>query len=273
VALSALGVGDNCIDRYLPPIGACFVGGQTVNVAVGLANAGIHVAYAGVVGTDDAGRSVVAALNARGIDTSRVRVVPGLTGVTDIAVDAEGERSVVAERYGVSAPMELTEDILSSARAVDLVFAAHLADPLRLAAALRGGPVLAVDLSEEAIPEAAWVREVRFLFTSRPGVEPEAIEVEAQQALAGGAGEVVCGQGAAGVMVITSGGAVRLGSRATTIVDTLGAGDALAAAYMAARLQGAAIEPALRKAVQAAAVSCQTLGGWPQTPMALEGSA
>ena len=273
MALSALGVGDNCIDRYLPPIGASFVGGQTVNVAVGLASAGFHVAYAGVVGTDTAGRYVVDALKAQGIDTSLVRVVPGLTGVTDIAVDAEGERSVVAERYGVSAPMELTEDILASARAVDLVFAAHLADPLRLAAALRGGPVLAVDLSEEAVPEAAWVRAVRFLFISRPGVEPEAIEAEAHRVLAGGPGEVVCGRGAAGVMVVTIGGAVTVGSHATTIVDTLGAGDALAAAYLAARLQGAAIEPALTKAVRAAAVSCQTLGGWPQTPMALEGSA
>lgn len=42
-------VGDNCIDRYLAPVGDCLVGGNAVNVAVQLARLGRRASYFGTV--------------------------------------------------------------------------------------------------------------------------------------------------------------------------------------------------------------------------------
>ena len=49
-------VGDNCIDRYLPPIALATVGGNAVNVAVHLRRLGRRTAYFGAVGEDREGR-------------------------------------------------------------------------------------------------------------------------------------------------------------------------------------------------------------------------
>ena len=59
-------MGDNCFDHYLPPLDrASSSGGNALNVAVGLRDAGHDVAYAGAVGDDDAGRAVLAARHGR----------------------------------------------------------------------------------------------------------------------------------------------------------------------------------------------------------------
>ena len=85
-------MGDNCVDRYLPPLDLEFVGGNALNVAVGLRDLGHEVAYAGAVGTDDAGRAVLAAARARGIDVTHVQVDEGATGLTTIRLTPDGDR-------------------------------------------------------------------------------------------------------------------------------------------------------------------------------------
>ncbi|MGN6379237.1 MAG: PfkB family carbohydrate kinase [Gaiellales bacterium] len=57
-------IGDNCIDRYVGSLKRTHVGGNALNVAVGLARAGRRVVYAGAVGDDEDGRTVLAALAA-----------------------------------------------------------------------------------------------------------------------------------------------------------------------------------------------------------------
>ncbi len=73
-------MGDNCLDHYLPPLDREFVGGNALNVAIGLRDLGHDVAYAGAIGTDDAGRVVLAAAQARGIDTTHVADLRGRDG-------------------------------------------------------------------------------------------------------------------------------------------------------------------------------------------------
>ena len=46
----ALCIGDNCIDRYLPPMDQRFVGGNALNTAVHMKLAGCDVSYLGAVG-------------------------------------------------------------------------------------------------------------------------------------------------------------------------------------------------------------------------------
>lgn len=266
MALSALSVGDSCLDRYLPPIDATFVGGQAVNVAVGLARQGLQVAWAGVVGSDDAGRRVLHALGAWGVELSLARVLTGPTGVTLIGVDANGDRHIVDERYGVSARVIAGPDVLARAGVADVVFAAHVANLDALAAAVGSHAAFGVDLSEEALPDGRWLARVRYLFVSRPGASLEEVETEARRAMARGVREVVCTRGAAGALVVGADGVVAAPTVAQDIVDTLGAGDAHAACYMAERLAGRSVAVALTAAALAAADACRHLGAWPLTP-------
>ena len=61
-------IGDNCIDRYLPPIGLERVGGNAVNVAATIATHGKPAAYAGVVGDDNSGTRILDSLRAVGVN-------------------------------------------------------------------------------------------------------------------------------------------------------------------------------------------------------------
>jgi fructoselysine 6-kinase len=44
---NALCIGDNCIDRYLPPMNLHFIGGNALNTAVHMKLAGCDVSYMG----------------------------------------------------------------------------------------------------------------------------------------------------------------------------------------------------------------------------------
>jgi fructoselysine 6-kinase len=103
-----VGIGDNCIDRYLSPIKAARVGGNALNVAANIAIRGEPAAYAGVVGKDDDGDWVLRTLRMAGIDTSCVLQVEGVTGVTEIAIDG-GDYRILREEYGVSASVVMTD--------------------------------------------------------------------------------------------------------------------------------------------------------------------
>lgn len=262
MALTALVLGDNCIDQYLPPVSRTFVGGQAANVAAGLAAAGVPTGYAGVVGTDHAGRRVVDELDRRGIDLSAVDIVPGRTGVTTIASEG-GERRFVAEEYGVSAPYTLSLVAISLLHDVRLAYAAHVVDVGAVAAELRSGATLALDMSAERVDDAT-LGAVDILFASAPGNSMAVALRHARELLERGPGVVVVTRGPDGVVALERGGPpVSCPAAQGDIVDSLGAGDALAAGFLAARLAGATIARALELGTASAAVACSHLGAMP----------
>ncbi len=65
-----IGIGDNCIDCYVGPIGQSFVGGNTLNVVANARKYGRPAAYIGSVGNDQSGQHILQALQELGIDTS-----------------------------------------------------------------------------------------------------------------------------------------------------------------------------------------------------------
>ena len=70
-------------------------GGKGANQAVAVARAGAECVFIGAVGDDEFGERLRAGLADAGVDVSRVRRVPGPSGVALIAVDAAGENSIV----------------------------------------------------------------------------------------------------------------------------------------------------------------------------------
>ena len=71
---------------------------------------------------------------------------------------------------------------------------------------------------------------------------------------------VVCKLGAAGAVVITPDTEYRVSSRAVEVVDTVGAGDAFAAGYLAALVEGSSMDAALELASAVAAAVVATVG-------------
>ena len=70
-------------------------GGKGANQAVMAARFGAEVAFAGAVGDDPNGRTMVGALRAEGIDVDGIATVETTTGVASIWVDAAGQNRIV----------------------------------------------------------------------------------------------------------------------------------------------------------------------------------
>jgi fructoselysine 6-kinase len=90
-------VGDNCIDRYLPPVDRTLVGGNAVNVAVQLVRLGHDTAYFGAVGDDAEGARMRAVLGRIGVDLAGLKTIrPGRSSVTVIS-----SRKISASAAGI----------------------------------------------------------------------------------------------------------------------------------------------------------------------------
>ncbi len=74
-----------------------------MNVAVHLRRLGRRVGYFGAVGDDRDGRRVLECLAACGVDTGPVLLRPSRTAVTDLDIDAAGDRIIAFEDFGACA--------------------------------------------------------------------------------------------------------------------------------------------------------------------------
>ena len=117
-------LGDNVVDRYVAQ-GVMYPGGNAVNVAVFAKRLGADAAYQGVLGSDEAGRLVLASLVGEGVDTSRVTVAQGPNAWADVEL-VEGDRLFLGSDKGVS-NFRLTATHYAEVAAFDAVHTAYTA--------------------------------------------------------------------------------------------------------------------------------------------------
>jgi fructoselysine 6-kinase len=258
-------VGDNCIDRYVPPVRPDTVGGNALNVAAGFAGAGPAV-YLGAVGDDAPGRRILETAQAVGIDVGGVDVLPAPTGVTTVELLPDGDRRFLDESYGASALFRLGQPGVDRLRVCAWVHAANLGGAVeavqQLAAA---GHAVSYDFSDrdDAPLRKALCPYLAVAFLSAPDeTEGEALAL-AEAALAEGATLAVVTRGVHGSLAADVSGVTRQEALPVEVIDTLGAGDAFIAAFIAARVGGGAIREALQRAAEAAARTCRVIGPWP----------
>ena len=268
-------MGDNCLDHYLPPLDREFVGGNALNVAVGLRDAGHDVAYAGAVGDDAAGRAVLAAARGRGIDTTHVAVQEGeATGVTTIRLTDDGDRVFESEILGASGRFRATAAALADLSRRAWVHGAGLWGGVEGFVHLRrGGARLSYDFSHVSSPEriAELAPHLDVAFLSAPGLgDAEATDLGTRTVAAGAATAVVT-RGRHGSLAVSA-GVHHQPPVPVTVVDTLGAGDAYIAACISALVEGSPLVAALEQGAAAAARACTHYGAW-QELEALEASA
>lgn len=259
-------VGDNCVDVWLEGgvWGPELAGGNAFNVAVELARLGLAVQYFGAVGEDPPGTLILKAAAAAGVDIAHVIRLPGPTGRTLVEREESGERRFVSEDGGVASSYRLDD---ASAELVARHRWAHFSrqpDLARWAPILRGGGTrcscdLGLEGGLELLDELAPQLDVVFLSSAAAdGHSPDQLLAKA---LGAGATMAVLTLGREGSIAATRDGRWRAEAEPVArVVDTLGAGDAFIAAFIAATLDQRDVEEALWAGALAGALACMRRG-------------
>jgi ribokinase len=259
-------------------------GGSAANVAAWAAVAAAASrrdrppALAGRIGADERGRAAEAELQAAGVDT-RLAVDPERpTGTCVVLVGPDGERSMVPDP-GANDRLEegdLPDELLTEGAHLHLTGYSLVRKGSRPAARAaiaraRGrGMSVSVDPSSAALLSPAFLDELAGVGVLLPNLEEavvlsgEADAEAAASALARRVPEVVVTLGADGALWTDGAVVRRIGADGDgTAIDTTGAGDAFAAAYLLARLSGVAPEAALREGCRLAADAARIPGARP----------
>jgi len=242
-------------------------GGQVATAMAACVAFGLKAAYAGAVGDDENGRLVLAALEARGVDTSlTVRRHGGTQFAAILLDDRSGERVVLWDRPDTLrlADGDLPVAALRSARAV-LVDDVDPRASLEAARMARSASVLVVtDLDHVAPQTEALVRTASHPVLSEHLPEALTGERDLETALrklrAWNPGLLTVTVGARGAVALDGDRFVQVEGFRVPAVDTTGSGDVFRGAFMAGLLQGLSMEELLRFANAAAAVSCTKAG-------------
>jgi fructoselysine 6-kinase len=259
-------VGDNCVDVWLDDGAGAreLAGGNALNVAVELARLGLGVRYFGAVGDDPQGELILEAAAVAGVDSSGVVRLPGPTGRTLVEREESGERRFVSEDEGVASSYRLDDasgELVARhrwahfSRQPDLAqWAPHLRER-----GTRCSCDLGLDGGLELLDELGAQLDVVFLSSSAaPGRSADEL---LGQALGAGAELAVLTLGGEGSIAATRDGRWRADAEPVArMVDTLGAGDAFIAAFIAATLAGRDVDDALRAGARAGALACTRRG-------------
>ena len=279
-------------------------GGAPANVAVAASRLGAKAAFAGCVGRDAFGRSLMETLEKDGVDLSATAEDPEVpTTLAVVTVDARGERSFTFYRSpGADLQLrreQIPEELLQSARIVHFGSVSLTAQPARGAVkaavkdARAAGALITYDPNYRP---ALWKSESEAVERMRaplPMVDVLKISDEETTLLSGAqdpaqAAKLLADQGIRLVLVTLGGQGVyyRLGDLTGTvpgckvkIADTNGAGDTFFGAVLrclALRegllegLTGPELEEILRFANRAAALTCSRPGAIPAMPTLAE---
>ncbi len=252
-------IGDNTIDQYVGADTGTFIGGNALNVAMQLRLAGRQVRYAGAVGPDDHGDWIRRAFEQHGVVTEGLVVLPGITSISRIRVQDNGDRVIEHEDFAVCAdyqPDELELDRLASCAVVHIGMT-PFADRIRAELRRRGATIT----QDCAVSEGFEHLDVAF---ASAGEQPAKARAMAEAARSGGAKLAVVTCGAEGSIAFDGDRWREHPAHPTQVVDTTGAGDSYIAGFLSALVDGAEVDGCMESGAATAARTCQHQGGWPQ---------
>jgi sugar/nucleoside kinase (ribokinase family) len=253
-------------------------GGSAANQAAWLASFGVAVDLVARVGLAD--------MKAESQSLAQAGVTPHLAGDPErptgrlvALIDANGERSFYSDRAANEAlsPADIPDALIEGASLIHLSGYSFFAPSPRAAAldVMRraGGRPVSVDPASAAFLREAgaetflgWTRGAAILFPNEDEAAAltGAAEPKTQcERLAALYPLVVIKRGADGCVAAAGARRWRVAAPNAQAIDATGAGDAFAAAFLAARLQGADILPALERAVAAGSQAVAQVGGRP----------
>lgn len=268
MTLSAVCVGDNCVDYYLTPIDQRYIGGNAVNVAVYIKRAGVPSAYIGVVGDDFDGKLALEKLLEEGVDVSKVQIVPGQTATTHILLSNSGERQFVYEYFGPRPIQELDKYTLQFISRHKLVHNTMSGGTESYLPVFRQIPglIISIDYGERSHSDFIdrSLPYVDLAFFSLNSDQRSLAEELARSKFSPGRRLVVVTLGKGGSLAY-DGNLYFQPAVPVKVVDTLGAGDAYIGTFLAYWLRGFDIPSCMENANLWAAEACTHLGGWSQS--------
>lgn len=263
------------------------VAGSEANVAIGVARLGRRVGFVGRVGADAFGDVVRRAIRGEGVDASRLVTDPDATTgviVRDAHAYPARQTEVVYLRAGSAgsrlAPSDIDADYIAGARILHLTGitpvlsdSAAAATDKALAAAKAAGVTVVLDpnIRRRLGPLERTLDRILALVDSADVVLAGADEARlltgaadtdtaVERLLARGPALVVIKDGAAGAWASDGRDVVHRPAVPATVVDPVGAGDAFAAGFLAATLDGADVAACLHAGAVLGAMAVSAVG-------------
>lgn len=256
-------------------------GGKGANQAVAVARLGARVAFVARIGKDDRGQTLIANLQAQGVDTHYLIPDPQApTGVALIMVGEGGEKQILTAP-GANHQLAVSDvEAAAAAIASTKVVLAQLEAPLevvqaafRLARAAGARTVLdpapAVPLPDELLQLIDLIRpnsSEAEVITGVKVTDPDSARQAARILLQRGVGAVAVQAGDAGNLLIWPEGECLLPKVPVQSLDATGAGDAFAAAIAVALAENQPWSEAGRFANAAAAIATTGFGAQTALP-------
>jgi 2-dehydro-3-deoxygluconokinase len=266
------------------------IGGSESNVAIGLQRLGVQAIWCGRVGADGLGQLVEREIRAEGVDV-RIAVDPSApTGLMIKERRTPATQRVSYYRAGSAgsriAPEDVDEQLITKAGLLHVsgitpALSRQAAATLRYAidAARAAGVPVSFDLNyrgnlwsceragsvyRDIIPLA----DIVFAGDDEAAIAVGAGGPEelARRIAALGPGQAVIKLGAEGALALVNGQLFRREAVAVDVVDTVGAGDAFVAGYLAEFIGGRSPEHRLTTAAATGAFACLVPGDWEGFP-------
>jgi ribokinase len=250
-------------------------GGKGANQAVAARLCGADVCMIARVGEDVFGTGAIDNLASRGIDTSHVRAVPGVsTGVAAIAVEASGDNRIVvvagANDHLTPADIDAAAPMLAQADCIVLQFeipqpvvhyTVQFARQHRIRCVVNPAPSQPVDLSrfrgvDYLIPNETEAEAL----TGMPLRSIDDARACAARLLSHDVGGVIITLGARGALLARAGSIDVWPGFEVSATDTTGAGDAFVGSFAAFLCEGLPERDALARANLYAALSTLNAG-------------
>ena len=266
-------------------------GGDTSNVAIGVARLGHSVSYLTRVGADPFGDGFIALWTRNGVDTSLVARDQGRrTGLYFVSFDSQGKHSLTYYRKDSAAsaiaPDMVQERLLSNYRVLHLSGISLGMSPSALAtglaleeAARRSGCMVSFDVNYRP---AQWrsSAEASEAIGSAIAGGVDFLEVTDDEMSALGWGEgidalvcrfpkaatIILKRGKQGASLWRAGERAEISSFEVAVKDTVGAGDSFDSGFLSATLRGASLREAGRIAAATAALTCTGTGPLERMP-------
>ncbi len=263
------------------------LGSSSAITACGAAAMSVPTAMVGVVGDDLLGAFLLRELDERGVDTASCRVDASTpTGTSTILTMPDGDRSILTAMGSIGRvrTSDVPERLLAASSHVHVgsyflqdALQPDLSDFFRDCRA-RG---MSTSLDPNYDPRETWSGGIADVLPQVDVFFCNEQEASAISGFSGGDsavdwlarrmpdhGQIVVKRGARGARLDVCGpeGSVETYAAAPPsheddVVDTVGAGDSLAAGYLAARLRGMAVDEALRVGVRNGTASTRAAGG------------
>lgn len=267
------------------------IGGSESNFAIALKRLGTPVIWAGRTGADSLGDLIVRELTAEGLTIAVTRDEHAPTGLMIKERRIPQAVKVWYYRSGSAGsglqPKDIPETAIKAAKVLHLTGitpalseSAAATTQHAIEIARKAGTTISFDLNYRA---ALWsraeagqafnriIRQANIVFA---GDDEAAIAVGsaagpveyAERIAALGPEQVIIKRGASGCVALVDGTAYSRDAVRTSVVDTVGAGDAFVAGYISEFVRGRPVEERLTTAVRVGAFACTVPGDWEGLP-------